>query len=408
MKRVVPLGPLRLAVDAPVAAGAAALVFGVVATALFAACDPHGASVPPAVVAPEPAPTAPIASAAESEPPPPAASPSTIRIGIRSRRLARATLSAFANIEPRPVTREFSQRPWVQFQTNRVAGQLSLGPFVWREAPVRALHGPTEPPLALEPCATPVVLDRPGQAKGGSWLVRRRHEGDEVTVAQGKISVKLPLGAFHGGCVVDEKRLWLAWSTPERPADLFTVTLKDGAVRALRGEARPGLGGLAALLIAPSDARQGEARVPLLVLHDLAKGNLRVDSGFVVVVPRDVALAAYSPIARALVETGGLVFVAHDEPQEIELAAASSEGVGASPLIVRVRARSDATPITRVSVTLDEDAMESSLARLLTAIAAEKASAGAASEADEPEPPEQPERAPTAGGSAGGGGADVR
>lgn len=259
------------------------------------------ACAPPIAKAPEPEPAA---ESSQIEVALPAATEPPVRhelpISPRAKRLAENVLRAFSNVEPRPVIREMAQQPWVLFQTDRTVGR-PLGPLAWREAPVRVLHGRTEIPTQVEPCAKPLVLGEAGQARGGSYRLARGEVFDRVYVDGDKIAVKLPPGAFHGGCLVDEKRLWIAWSTPARPADLFTITLKDGAVRPLRDEARPSLGGLSDVLVTAEDG--------VLLARRGASDTARAPGIVVLVEPSDAAaaLGAFSPLVRAFVEEGYVV-----------------------------------------------------------------------------------------------------
>lgn len=250
----------------------------------------------------------------------------------RANALARAVLDAFSNVDPRPVTREFAQQPWVQHVSDRRRSVSLETPwpepmFRLREAPVRLLHGGAVDvePSASEPCQTPIVTDEDARVRWGSYRLDRGVAEDTLRVDKGKIPVALPRGAFHGGCVIDQRRLWIAWSTPASPPELFTVTLRDGRVRPLRDEARPSLGGLAeitsdvaALPVGEPPGRSAEvlrvrqkqphpghesALAPLVWITSglaHAAGPRRADGS---------ALAAYRPVVRALVEAGAEVIV---------------------------------------------------------------------------------------------------
>ena len=85
-------------------------------------------------------------------------------------------------------------------------------------------------------------------AKRGGLLALTIVAGDhsEIVLLDGKLKVKqtpkLPLGA--GGVAEfseDGKRLALAWSTPDKPSDLFAIDVANGKVSKLRDEPRPTL-----------------------------------------------------------------------------------------------------------------------------------------------------------------------
>jgi hypothetical protein len=250
-----------------------------------------------------------------------------------AKRLAGAVFEAFSNVEPRPVVREQARQPWVQFLTDRRRSggkePPSIAPFGWQEAPVRWLHGGAVAAASPEPCQTPLVLDEDVAVRGGSYRLERGAVADRLSVDNGKIAVALPRGAYQGGCVVEERRLWLAWSTPSRPAELFTVTLRDGRVRPLRDEARPSLGGLAELAtdVVSLPAQEPPGRVVEgLRVREKTERKQR-DEGAVALVwltaeeaaaagptssappPASLPLAAYRPVVRALVEVGADVLL---------------------------------------------------------------------------------------------------
>jgi hypothetical protein len=247
---------------------------------------------------------------------------------LRAQLLASAVFEAFANVAPRPVTREYAQQPWVQFQTDRrrsPSGAWSPASFVWHEAPVRVLHGAAVAATTEEPCTTPLILDEEVKLRWGSYRLARGVLGDRLHVDNGKIAVGLPVGAFHGGCVVEERRLWLSWSTPSSPPELFTVTLRDGRVRALRSEARPSLGGLADIqleeLSLATDSPPGRRVEALGMRRKDQQKQVDARSSPLVWVTSEQAesvgpgdrqlapLAAYRPVARALAEAGAHVLL---------------------------------------------------------------------------------------------------
>lgn len=270
---------------------------------------------------------------------------------------------------PRPVIREFAQQPWVQFQTDRTVGQ-PLGPLVWREAPVRVLHGKAETSTVLEPCARPLVAGERGEARGLGYRLEPGAVFDRLYLDKDKMVEQLSPGAFHGGCVVDEKRLWIAWSTPTRPAELFTIVLKDGSVRPLRDEARPGLGGLADLVATD------EGGVLVARRKDASTTKAR---GVVVVLAageKPAALGAFSPTVRAFVEDGFVVLRRAQTPEAAAKATALADGLvaggavdpGPRWLVTFAAAPANAPPNT---LWIDPADVERTLARALTVLTPE-------------------------------------
>lgn len=320
------------------------------------------------------------------EPPAPAVAAKPPRITDAARRLAAAVSTAFSNVDPRPVTREFAQQPWVQFRSDRGARELE-----WREAPVRVLHGPTERATVLEPCAVPVGIGLLETRKGGAYFVEPHLDGDKMFVKGKSLSVRLPRGALHGGCLTaDEQRLWIGWSTPEQPADLYTVALRDGVVRKLRNEARPGLGGLADVRI---EARQvGISAAPIVLLWPL-RGAIPARRAVVLAEPVGTSIVAYSAPARAFVETGAVVLHAADDPASLPevLQLAQSLGTRVALVIAGTSGAERPAPEGVSVLRLDPHDRVASLAAALSEIAEDEGGeqegrAGAAVPAPAPGP----------------------
>ena len=266
----------------------------------------------------------------------------------------------------------------MQFQTDRAVGK-PLGPFVWREAPVRVLHGRTELATTVEPCVRPLAFGERGEARGGTFRIERGAVFDRVYVDNDKIAVALPPGAFHGGCLVDEKRLWIAWSTPERPADLFTITLKDGNVRRLRDEARPGLGGLADLSVVD--------RGGALVARARSSKNEKARGIVTLIEPSDETrvLGMFSPLVRAFAEAGFAVVRVHEggkteaENRAVVLANEMlAAGQIEAPSLWTARLAEAPPAVPPRTLWIDPRALERTLGQALTALSPEDTSPSAA------------------------------
>jgi hypothetical protein len=204
---------------------------------------------------------------------------------------------AFSNTSPSPVIRGYTQVPNVQFRSDRhTPGQPRVV-----EAPVAALHGPTQEAEKVEACEAEPVPGVPVSTRVGRFLVRREPEHDEVLVEQkGKLKpVKLPPGALHGACLDgDRRRLWVGWSTPERPAELFSISIRDGSVKQLRIDARPGLGALDEVRV---QAGLLEGRRPFVALQPHGAPLAAV---LLPVSPAEGPLARWDALARALADRG--------------------------------------------------------------------------------------------------------
>lgn len=216
---------------------------------------------------------------------------------MRVARLAaagRALFDAFSDVSPQPVTRGYTQQTWVQYRTDR----RTPGTFAWVEAPTMALHHPPVVAAQVEPCKTPLAVGATVRgARGEAELVRTPdHDELRVGTAPPLALVRLPRGASHGACLgPDGTRVWVAWSTPEHPAELFSIGLKDGAIRALRNEAHPVLGTL------------GDARAESIALGGGPAALLapaKQPARATVVVPADEPLASWSALARLGPEAG--------------------------------------------------------------------------------------------------------
>lgn len=235
---------------------------------------------------------------------------------------------AFANTSPRPVKRGYGEVLTVQFSTTWRAHE---GPR-WREAPVLAVHGETSPAEALEACAHEPRSGVDLRGPAGVVSVRDAPGHQQLWVGrQAKPKrVKLGPGAFHGGCMAPGGRsLWVAWSTPEHPPDLYAIVVRDGAVRPLRTEARPGLAGLRDVRV---EAPTLDGGAPAVVLAPAGAAT----SAVVVLVPDESGpLAGWDALARALADAG--VAVVRVSPRHAVEATALARSRWGKPVSVLAR-----------------------------------------------------------------------
>lgn len=237
------------------------------AVAGLAACAPTEPK--PATPPPPPASASTEASAPASSSAPPAASSSAAPAPPRPKAiagsdaarvaelvpLARAVLDTFDNVEPQPVVRGFTQETWVQWRTDK----RTPGVFRWVEASTMDLHHAPHPADPVEPCKKPLA---PGATVEGGPTMRatlqRGKDGDTLLVTSWRKKDRkaaLPKGRSHGACFgPDGTRVWIAWSTPEAPPEVFSVGLDSGEARALRKDARPALSILPPLTVTTDDA----------------------------------------------------------------------------------------------------------------------------------------------------------
>lgn len=215
------------------------------AALLLAGCASPAPNAPVEPVTTPSAPTPPVADASVEAPQlPPRKRGRKVDVDDAQRTTAlaitRALRSVAANTDPRPVERGFAKVTTVQYLTSRRSPDTPL----LVESPSMGLHHPPEPAVADEPCKQPLVVG--GHVKGvrgfGASL-KSTDDAHELSL-DGKRppTVRLPKGESHGACLgPDGTRLWISWSTTTSPPELFSVSLRDGAARPLRSDARPQL-----------------------------------------------------------------------------------------------------------------------------------------------------------------------
>ena len=292
------------------------------AIALVAGC---AGQAPPPPVAPPPPPANAAEPAPVDEPPQPPPAPPTevVYEGARARRLerltrvARGVVDAFGNVSPQPVVRGYTEVPHVQFQTDR----REPGAMRWVESPTAALHHAVAVAAKVEPCARPLAPG--GEARLGDVLVRlvRGDDHDEVRVGEKKVIVaKLPRGASHGACVDGEgTRVWLSWSTPTSPPELFSISRRDVVTRPLRLDARPGLSLL------------GDARASEVAGLAIVEPTTHAVATAIVVDDDRAPRARWNPLARFLADAGIATLIT---PRET-LAVALEHARGPVTIVVR-------------------------------------------------------------------------
>ncbi len=300
--------------------------------ALFAACAPRVADPPGPLLASSASASASVAaSSASADPrasasvapverastaPPGASLPRALPGGDPARIaqlafLARALLDTFDNVQPRPVTRGYTQQTWVQFETDkRTPGELRSV-----EAWTMDLHHPPSPASPFEPCKAPLAPGQSVEGVGrGSARLERDALHDTLFVSSWRrrdVPAALPRGRSHGACLgPDGTRVWVAWSTPDAPPELFSIALDSGKPRALRMDARPGLATLPPMKVAEAPGGltltpAGSARATVFVVEEGPVFGWSRAARFLVAAGIAVRRGGAPRDGEAVVEVGG-------------------------------------------------------------------------------------------------------
>ncbi|MFO0658771.1 MAG: hypothetical protein U0165_02910 [Polyangiaceae bacterium] len=262
---------------------------------LQASAEPSASEIASVSVAPS-ASEAPVASVVASA----SASPEELKLERRLKLRALGILGVSSDTSPAPVKRVPGSPPWVSFKSSRRASSTDV--LSMFEAPSDA---PSEPATVAStgPASCASVL-RPGEVMQTPDLVlSRTNDHDELSVGpSGKSrTVSLPRGSMEGdACVVGSGKsssLWLAWSTPDHPAELLSISTTNGASKPLHLEGRPGLGGL--IDQTASQISLGEVSSIALLEPKKEPSEIRATALLITGSPHQ-PLAAWSGLARFL------------------------------------------------------------------------------------------------------------
>jgi hypothetical protein len=214
---------------------------------------------------------------------------------------ARNMVDVFGNTEPRPLQRGWATLWHVQFLTNRFDKEI------WQDTLMAERHGELLKVEKRVACEHPVPVsgNTVRTAFGEVRLVRGVDHDTLWTGAVGDMkAVAMPRGASHGACLgPGGSAVWVSWSTPNSPPDLWAVTVRTRYVKPLRIDYRPGLGELHDM---KSSLRPNKPWAWLEPKEKKAKGIVWLVHQRRQTVP----LAAWDPVARLMVENGLVVVLA--------------------------------------------------------------------------------------------------